>query len=58
MKKTSEENNRRDFLKKCGLSTASLLLPVAGLNASPLLALPNKKSTNSKTSHLKNIWKN
>jgi threonine aldolase len=49
MKKTSEENNRRDFLKKCGLSTASLLLPVAGLNASPLLALPNKKSTNSKT---------
>jgi threonine aldolase len=49
MKKTSEENNRRDFLKKCGLSTASLLLPVTGLNATPLLDFKNKKSTNSKT---------
>lgn len=27
MKKTKIENNRRDFLKKCGLTTASVLLP-------------------------------
>lgn len=47
MKKTKEENNRRDFLKKCGLSTTSLLLPVTGLNAMPLLELQNKTSSNS-----------
>jgi len=49
MKKTKEENNRRDFLKKCGLSTASLLLPVTGLNAMPSLELDNKISNTSKT---------
>ncbi|CAM1349430.1 threonine aldolase family protein [Tenacibaculum ascidiaceicola] len=48
MKKTKEENNRRDFLKKCGLSTASLFLPVAGINAMPLLGLQNEVSNNSK----------
>lgn len=31
--KDSKNNNRRDFIKKCGLSTASLFVPVAGLNA-------------------------
>ena len=49
MNKTKEENNRRDFLKKCGLSTASLLLPMAGLNAMPLLELQNKTPNKSKT---------
>lgn len=34
MKKAKD--NRRDFLKKCGLSTASLLLPAIGLNAASL----------------------
>ena len=33
MKKVIEENKRRDFLKKCGLSTFPFLLPTAGLNA-------------------------
>lgn len=34
MKKVIEEdNNRRDFLKKCGLSTVPFLLPTVGLNA-------------------------
>ena len=33
MKKETRENNRRDFLKKCGLSTVPFLLPEAGLNA-------------------------
>ncbi len=48
MKKTKEENNRRYFLKKCGLSTASLLLPVAGIKAMPLLELQNKMANNAK----------
>jgi len=33
MKKVIEENNRRDFLKKCALSTVPFLLPTVGLNA-------------------------
>jgi len=33
MKNLKEENNRRDFLKKCGLSTVPILLPTIGLNA-------------------------
>jgi len=33
MKKVIEENNRREFLKKCGLSTVPFLLPTVGLNA-------------------------
>jgi threonine aldolase len=33
MKKVIEENNRRDFLKKCGLSTVPFLLPTVSLNA-------------------------
>lgn len=40
--KESNNNNRRDFLKKCGLSTASLILPVAGLHAMPSLGLQNE----------------
>jgi len=36
MKKTPEENNRREFLKKCGLSTVPFLLPTAGLDAMTL----------------------
>lgn len=44
MNKTKEENNRRNFLKKCGLSTASILLPVTGLSEIPSLELPNKPS--------------
>lgn len=48
MRKTKEENNRRDFLKKFGLSTASLLLPVAGVSATPLFDFQNKIPKNSK----------
>ena len=48
MRKTKEENNRRDFLKKFGLSTASLLLPVAGVSATPLFDFQNKMPKNSK----------
>jgi len=33
MKKVIDENNRRDFLKKCGLSTVPFLLPTVGLTA-------------------------
>jgi len=33
MKKIKIENNRREFLKKCGLSTVPFLLPTVGLNA-------------------------
>ncbi len=33
MKKVVEENDRREFLKKCGLSTVPFLLPTVGLNA-------------------------
>lgn len=32
MKKVVEENNRREFLKKCGLSTAPFLLPTIALS--------------------------
>ena len=32
MKEVIKESSRREFLKKCGLSTASFLLPVTGLN--------------------------
>jgi threonine aldolase len=33
MKKTTDENNRRDFLKKCGLSAIPFLFPSVHLNA-------------------------
>lgn len=48
MKKT-KNNNRRDFLKKCGLSTASMLLPVAGLKAMSSIELTNNTSYDSIT---------
>ena len=32
MKTLVDKNNRRDFLKICGLSTAPFLLPTIGLN--------------------------
>jgi len=35
MKKTIEENNRRSFLKKCGISTVPFLLPTAAIHAMP-----------------------
>jgi threonine aldolase len=35
MKNIKDENKRRDFLKKCGLSTVPFLLPTVGLNAMP-----------------------
>ncbi|MDC8004847.1 aminotransferase class I/II-fold pyridoxal phosphate-dependent enzyme [Aureisphaera galaxeae] len=49
MKTIKEENNRRDFLKKCGLSTASILLPVSGLTAMSSLESPNGSPSESKT---------
>ena len=36
MIKTKEENNRREFLKKCGLSTVPFLVPTVGLDAMTL----------------------
>lgn len=33
MKKIKKENNRRDFLKKCSLSTVPFLFPTIGLNS-------------------------
>jgi len=35
MKKIKKENTRRDFLKKCSLSTVPFLFPAVGLNAMP-----------------------
>jgi len=40
-----ENNNRRDFLKKCGLSMVPFLLPTVGLNSMPLSEGQNKIST-------------
>lgn len=48
MKKAIGINNRRDFFKKIGLSTASVLLPITSLNSMPLPALsraPNQPNT-------------
>lgn len=49
MKVTKKENNRRDFLKKCGISTASLLLPATGLNAMPFMENKDNSVLRSKT---------
>ena len=49
MKKITAENNRRDFLKKCGLSAIPFLLPVVNLNAmsfeETIDAAPDKKQS-------------
>lgn len=42
-------NDRRDFLKKCGLSTVPFLLPALGLNASPVVEVESEKSSKSRT---------
>ena len=49
MKKATEENKRRDFLKKCGLSTVPFLLPTIGLEAMTLSSDKIKKPHNDKT---------
>jgi threonine aldolase len=46
MKNLKEENNRRNFLKKCGLSTVPLLLPTIGLNAMPFSEAHNEPLIN------------
>ena len=48
MKKTKSENNRRNFIKKCCLSTASIVLPFTGLKAMPLLEDSDKVPNKSK----------
>ncbi len=49
MKKATEENKRRDFLKKCGLSTVPFLLPTIGLEAMTLSSDKIKKPHNDET---------
>jgi len=44
-----EENNRRDFLKKCGLSTVPILLPAIGLNAMSFSEVQNEAVPKPKT---------
>lgn len=48
MKNLKEVNNRRDFLKKCSLSTVPLLLPTIGLNAMPFSEDQNEPSIKPK----------
>lgn len=38
-----ENNNRRDFLKKIGLTTVPFLLPATGISAMPFLEVENEK---------------
>ena len=47
--KLKEENNRRDFLKKCGLSTVPILLPAIGLNAMSFPEVQNKAALKPKS---------
>ncbi len=49
MKKVPFENNRRSFLKKCGLSTIPLLLPASAMNAMALTESSSNKSYSNKT---------
>ena len=49
MKNLKEENNRRDFLKKCGLSTVPILLPTIGLNAMSFSEVQNEVPIKPKT---------
>lgn len=42
------ENNRRDFLKKCSLSTAPFLLSTVGLHSMPLTKMQNETSNKTK----------
>ena len=44
-----EENNRRDFLKKCGLSTVPILLPAIGLNAMSFSEVQSEAAPKPKT---------
>ncbi|MDB4292804.1 aminotransferase class I/II-fold pyridoxal phosphate-dependent enzyme [Maribacter sp.] len=46
--KETEDTNRRDFLIKCSLSSAALVLPMAGLNAMPEVDLQNKTPNTAK----------
>lgn len=48
MNKIKTENNRRDFLKKCGLSTIPFLLPAVSLNAMPSVGVNNPISDKAK----------
>lgn len=48
MKKLTSENNRRDFLKKCGISTIPFLLPAAGLGAMSFVDGTNSLGTKEK----------
>lgn len=49
MKNTESDNNRRNFIKKIGVSAAAVVLPIAGINAMSSLELTEKASTKSKT---------
>ncbi len=49
MKNLKEENNRRNFLKKCGLSTVPILLPTIGLNAMSFSEVQNEPLIKPKT---------
>lgn len=46
--KEANDNNRREFLKKCSLSTATILLPMTSLYAMSDLGLDNKSYNKSK----------
>lgn len=50
MKKTKDESNRRDFLQKCGLSNASLLLPITSLQSISPIEKSNEPTNEPKTS--------
>ena len=48
MKKQGDNNQRRDFLKKCGLSTVPFLFPAISLSAAPLLEHQTNSTNNTK----------
>ncbi|WP_191859516.1 threonine aldolase family protein [Hanstruepera ponticola] len=50
MKKLKKENNRRDFLKKCSLSTVPFLIPTIGLNAMSFEKTNDKVLTKNQSS--------
>ena len=49
IKNLKEENNRRDFLKKCGLSTVPILIPTIGLNAMSFSEVQNETQIKPQT---------
>ena len=48
MKKLADNNNRRDFLIKCGLSTSALMLPTSGIQSMSVAEMKHNTSRETK----------